>query len=158
LPYSDILCISHIHDSYEKGGTGVGAWGAGTRERAEASGFAGTFRLARKEMRRAWPSYPLSGLLLLLVGFFVVPSLSGVLELRGFGEMGQRMEEFYNAFFSDCLFLVICAFLAVNVVPGGYALVRRDAFFHARLHFFRKLSIPAGSVVGSHGLCVCSSR
>jgi hypothetical protein len=130
----------------------VSAWGVGTRERAEASGFAGAFRLARKEMRQAWPSYPQSGLFLLLLGFFVVPSVSGVFELRGFGEVGQRMEGFYNAFFSDCLFLVVCAFLAVNVVPGGYALVRRDAFY-ARLRFFRKLAVPAGSVVGSRGLC-----
>src|SRR5215216_4818648 len=134
-----------------KRGAGVSAGSMGTRESGDASGFAGAFWLARKEVRRAWPSYPLTGLLLLLSGFFVVPSLSGVFELRGFGDVGQRMEGFYNAFFSDCLFLVICAFLAVNVVPGGYALVRRDAF-SARLHFFRKLPIPAGSVVGSRAL------
>jgi hypothetical protein len=132
----------------------VSAGGMGTNERAEASGFAGALRLARKEMRQAWPSYPLSGLLLLLVGFLVVPSLSGIFELRGFGEVGERMEGFYNAFFSDCLFLVICAFLAVNVVPGNYAFVRRDAFFYPRLHFFRKLAVPAGSVVGSRAVCM----
>jgi hypothetical protein len=129
----------------------VSAWSMGTRESGDASGFTGAFWLARKEMRQAWPTYPLTGLLLLLSGFFVVPSLSGVFELRGFGDVGHRTEEFYNAFFSDCLFLVICAFLAVNVVPGGYARVRRGAFY-AKLRFFRKLPIPAGSVVGSRAL------
>jgi hypothetical protein len=129
----------------------VSAGSMGTRESGDASGFAGAFWLARKEVRRAWPTYPLSGLLLLLSGFFVVPSVSGVFELRGFGDVGQRMEEFYNAFFSDCLFLIICAFLAVKVGPGDFALVRRDALY-ARLHFFRMLPIPAGSVVGSRGL------
>jgi hypothetical protein len=129
----------------------VSDWGVGARGRGDASGFAGAFWLARKEMSQAWPSYFLTGLFLLLLGFFVVPSVSGVFELRGFGDVGQRMEGFYNAFFSDCLFLVICAFLAVNVVPGGYAFVRRDAFY-ARLHFIRKLPIPAGSVVGSRAL------
>src|SRR5215216_3500266 len=67
--------------------------------------------------------------------------------------MGERIEGFYNAFFSDCLFLLICAFLAVNVVPGDYARVRRDAFYPG-LYFFRKLAIPAGSVVGSRALCM----
>lgn len=129
----------------------MSAGSMGTRESGDASGFAGAFWLARKEVRRAWPTYPLSGLLLLLSGFFVVPSVSGVFELRGFGDVGQRMEEFYNAFFSDCLFLVICAILAVNVASRDYVLVRRDAF-SARLHFFRKLPIPAGSVVGSRAL------
>ena len=128
----------------------MSAWGRGWLS-GDASGFAGAFRLARKEMRQAWPSYPLSSLFLLLSGFFVAPSLSGVFELRGFGDVGQRTEEFYNAFFSDCLFLVICAFLAVNVVPGGYARVRRGAFY-AKLRFFRKLPVPAGSVVGSRAL------
>jgi hypothetical protein len=123
----------------------------GPRESGGASGFAGALWLARREMRQAWPSYSLRGLFLVLMGFFVVPSVSGVFELRGFGDVGRRMEEFYNAFFSDCLFLVICAFLGVSVVSGDYARVRRDAFY-ARLHFFRKLPIPARSVVGSRGL------
>jgi hypothetical protein len=126
----------------------VSAWGRGTRRGDGASGFAGAFRLARKEMRRVWPSYPLSGLCLSWLGFLVAPSVSGVFELRGFGSAGHRMEEFYSAYFSDCLFLIVCAFLAVNVVSMDRASVRQGAF-SAGLRFFRKLPIPAQSVVGS---------
>ena len=124
----------------------------GTEEGREAGVFAAAFWLARKEMRRAWASYPLGGLLLVLLGLFVVPSLSGVYELRGFGEAGGRMEGFFNSFFSDCLFLVICASLAVRVVFRGPAPGRDD--FFARLRFFKKLPIPAGSLVGSRAVCM----
>jgi len=118
------------------------------RARRSSKGFAGAFWLARKEMRRWWVSYPLSGLVLLLLGFFVVPSVSGVFELRGFGDVGRRTEEFYNAFFADCLFLVICAFLAVNAVSANRTLGRRDAF-SSTLLLLGGLPVPAGSVVGS---------
>jgi hypothetical protein len=93
-------------------------------------------------------------LLLVLVGFFVVPSLSGVLELRGFGERGQRMEDFYNAFFLDCLFLVICASLAVNAVFRTRTPSWRDALSSSRLLLMRRLAIPAGSLVGSRAVCL----
>jgi len=33
----------------------------------------------------------LTGLFVLFLGFFVVPSVSGVFEFEGFGERGQRM-------------------------------------------------------------------
>ncbi len=124
--------------------------GMRARVRDGLTGLAGTFRLA-KEMERRWLSLPLTGLLLLLLGFLVVPSISGVFELRGFGEVGQRTERFYNAFFSDCLFLVICAFLGVRVGFRDYALVGQDSFL-ARLQFLRKLPIGAGSVVGGRAL------
>jgi hypothetical protein len=122
-----------------------------TRARSGSNGLAGAFWLARKEIKRAWFSYPLTGLLLLFVGFFVVPSLSGVLELRGFGEWGQRMEDFYNAFFLDCFFLVICASLAVNGVSRTCTLSWRDAP-SCRLLLMRRLAIPAGSLVGSRAV------
>ena len=54
--------------------------------------FAEAFWLAGKEMRRTWLSYPLTGLFALFLGFFVVPSLSGVFEFDGFGVEGRRME------------------------------------------------------------------
>ena len=56
--------------------------------------LAGALWLAKKEMERAWHSYPLTGLLLLFLGFFVVPSVSGVFDLKGFGAGGQRMDGF----------------------------------------------------------------
>jgi len=79
--------------------------------------FAGAFWLAKREVRRVWISYPLTGVLLMLMGFFVVPSVWGVFEFDGLGTTGERMEGFYIASFSDCLFVVVCAFLA-----GDYCL------------------------------------
>lgn len=102
-------------------------------------------------MRRAWLSYPLTGLLLLFLGFMVLPSVSGLFELEGFGVEGQRVEDFYNAFFSDCLFLVICAFLAVNAVSGNRTLGRRDTFSSALL-LLGRLPVPVGSLVGGRAV------
>ena len=72
----------------------MSASGMGTGERGEASGmagvFAGAFWLAKRELRRAWISYPLTGVLLMLMGFFVVPSVSGVFEFDGPGTAGER--------------------------------------------------------------------
>ena len=81
-----ILCIeytTHTRQSEQRGAR-MSASGMGTGERAEASGmagvfagaFAGAFWLAKRELRRAWTSYPLTGVLLMLMGFYVVPSVS----------------------------------------------------------------------------------
>lgn len=115
--------------------------------------FAGAFCLAKREVRRAWISYPLTGLLLMFIGFFVVPSISGVFEFNGLGTEGERMERFYNAFFSDCLFVVVCAFLAATLVSGESAPARRSAPFSG-LFILRHLAVPSGSVVGSRALCM----
>jgi hypothetical protein len=118
------------------------------------NGFlAGAFWLARKEMKRAWLSHLLSGLFVLFLGFFAVPSLSGVFELEGFGAGNQRVEDYYNAFFSDYLFLVVCAFLGVNVMSRDYTLAWRDTY-SSRLLFLRNLPISAGSLVASRALCM----
>jgi hypothetical protein len=116
--------------------------------RGDLDGFAGAFWLARKEMKRAWLSYPLTGLFVLSLGFFIVPGVSGVFELEGFGARGRRMEDFYNAFFADYLFLVICAFLGVNAISRDYTLPWRDPF-SSRLIFLRSLPIAAESLVGN---------
>jgi hypothetical protein len=120
-------------------------------ERAEVKGSADTFWLARKEVRRAWLSFVLTGLFFLFLGFFVVPGVSGVFELEGFGAGGRRIEGFYNALFADYLFLMICAFLGVRAVSRDYALSRRDAL-SSRLLFLRSLPISADSLVGSRAL------
>lgn len=122
--------------------------GMRTEGRADVKRSADAFWLARKEMRRTWLSYLLTGLFVLFLGFFVVPSVSGVFEFEGFGARGQRTEDFYNAFFSDFLFLVICAFLGVNAISRDYTLAWRDPF-SSRLLFLRSLPIPAGSLVAS---------
>jgi hypothetical protein len=115
--------------------------------------FVEAFWLARKEVKRAWLSYFLTGLFVLFPGLFVAVSLSGVFEFEGFGVGGQRMEGYYNAFFSDCLFLLVCAFLGVNAISRDYTPVWRDTF-SSRLLFLRYLPIPAGSLVGSRALCM----
>src|SRR5215218_7687219 len=126
--------------------------------RTEARGgvdgfFAGALWLAKKEMGRTWLSHVLSSLFVLFLGFIVVPSVTGVFEFEGFGAGERRMEDFYNAFFSDYLFLVICAFLGVNAISRDYTLVWRDPF-SSRLLFLRTLPIPAESLVGSRALCM----
>jgi hypothetical protein len=121
--------------------------------RGGVDGFAEVFWLARKEMKRTWLSYVLSGLFVVFLGFFVVPGVSGVFEFEGFGARGRRMEGFYNAFFSDYLVLVICAFLGVNAISRDYTLAWRDPF-SSRLVFLRSLPIPAESLVGSRALCM----
>ncbi len=111
------------------------------------------FWLARKEVKRAWLSYPLTGMFVLFPGLFVAASLSGVFELEGFGAGVQRVEEHYNAFFSDYLFLVVCAFLGVNAISRDYTLVWWDAF-SSRLLFLRNLPISSWSLVASRALCM----
>jgi hypothetical protein len=121
-------------------------------ERADVRGSADdAFWLARKEVRRSWPSFVLTGLFFVFLGFFAVPSVSGIFELEGFGAGGRRIEAFYNALFVDYLFLVVCAFLGVRAVSGDYALYWRDPLA-ARLVFLRSLPISADSLVGSRAL------
>jgi hypothetical protein len=61
------------------------------------------------------------------------------------------VEGSFNAFFSDCLFVVMCAFLAATVVLGESEPARRSASFRG-LVIQRHLAVPAGSVVGSGAL------
>lgn len=116
--------------------------------RGGMDGSAGAIWLAGREMGRAWRSYPLTGLFVLFLGLLVVPGLSGVFEVAGFGARGERLEGFYNAFFPDYLFLVVCAFLGVNAISNDYTPAWRDAF-SSRLLFLRSLPIPARSLVVS---------
>jgi hypothetical protein len=123
------------------------------RRRGDVNGFAEAFWLAKKELKRAWLSYVLSGLFFVFLGFFAVPSVSGVFEFEGFGPGGRRMEAIYNAFFADYLFLLVCAFLGVNAISRDYTLIWQDTF-SSRLLFLRRLPISAGSLVGSRALCM----
>src|SRR5215211_9227926 len=105
-------------------------------------------------MKGTWLSYSLNGLLVLFLSLFAAVSVSGVFELKGFGAVGQRMEEYYNAFFTDYLFLMVCAFLGVNVVSKDCMapLVRdgwRGTFSLWDLPVLRRLPLSAESIVGS---------
>ena len=117
-----------------------GRSGMGVGEGSGPDWLAGAMWLGAKEMRRGWVAYLLTGFLLLFLGFLVVPTLSGVFELRGFGAEARRVEDFYNAFFADCAFLVICAFLGANALSSSRPLA------------FRALPIPAGSLVGGRAV------
>jgi hypothetical protein len=123
------------------------------KERGGVSGFADAFWLARKEMKRAWLSYVLTGLFALFLGLVVAVSLTGVFEFEGFGVEGQKVEDHYNAFFADYLFLLVCAFLGVNVISRDYTLIWQDTF-SSRLLFLRSLPVSAGSLVGSRVICM----
>ena len=117
-------------------------------------GVAGAISLAKKEMKGTWLSYFLNGLLVLFLSLFAAVSVSGFFELEGYGAVAQKMEEYYNAFFTDYLFLMVCAFLGVNVVSRDCMapLVRdgwRGTFSLWRLPVLRRLPLSAGSMVGS---------
>lgn len=122
-------------------------------------GVAGALSLAKKEIKGAWLSLSLNGLFVMFVGLFAAWSLSGVFELEGFGAVGGRIEGFYNAFFTDYLFLVVCAFMGVSAVCGGWVapLVRggwRDSSPPWGLRLLRRLPLSAASIVGSRLLCM----
>jgi hypothetical protein len=119
----------------------------------DVNSFAKSLWLAKREIKRAWLSYVLSGLFVLFLGFSALVSLSGVFELEGFGAGGKKMEEHFNAFFADFLFLLVCAFLGVNAISGDYTPDWRDTC-SSRLVFLRSLPVPAGSLVGSRALCM----
>jgi hypothetical protein len=118
-------------------------------ERGKVNGFAESFWLAKKELKRAWLSYPLSGLFVLSLGLFAVPALSGVFELEGSGAVGLRVEEHYNDFLADYLFLVVGAFLGVSAISRDYTLAAWQDTYLSKLLFMRELPIKAGSLVGS---------
>lgn len=121
-------------------------------EGTRVQGSADAFWLARKEMRRAWPSYVLGGSIVSLLGCFAAVSLSGVLEMDGLGA-GEKMGEFYNAFFADFLFLLVCAVLGANTLLRYYTQYWRDTF-STRLALLSSLPISAGALVGSRVLCM----
>ena len=111
--------------------------------------FTESFWLAKREVKRAWLSYPLTGLFVLALGLFAVPSLSGIFEVDSSGAVGLRMEDHYNDFISDYLFLVVGAFLGVNAISRDYTLASWQETYLSRLHFTRKLPISTESLVAS---------
>jgi hypothetical protein len=130
----------------------VSTWGMGANEGRGVSGLAGAFRIARKEIKRAWLSYPLSGLFVLSLALFAVPVLSGVFEVRSPGAVELRREDPYNDFIADYLFLVVGAFLGVRPISRDYTLASWQDTYLARRNFVRKLPVSAGRIVGSRVL------
>src|SRR5215203_2185087 len=111
--------------------------------------YAEALWLARVEMKWAWPSYVLSVLVVLFLGLAAAVSLSlGVSEFEAMALRGHRTEELYGAFFTDYLFLLVCAVLGANILLGYYTRNWRGTF-SSRLVLLRSLPISAGILVGS---------
>jgi hypothetical protein len=114
--------------------------------------FSEALWLAKKDIRRAWISYPASGLFILALGLLVASSVDGVFVMEGFGESGRRAEGFFNAFFADYMFLIVGALLAVNSLSMDYMRVWSDDVFSHRLAFLRSLPASTTSLVASRAM------
>lgn len=117
------------------------------------SDFSEAMWLAKKDVRRAWMSYPASGVFILAISFLVASSVDGIFIMEGFGESGSRVEGFFNAFFAEYMFLIVGAVLAVNSISMDYMRVwsNNDVFSH-RLAFLRSLPASPGSLVASRAM------
>jgi hypothetical protein len=111
--------------------------------------YAEALWLARVEMKWAWSSYVLSVLVVLFLGLAAAVSLSlGVSEFEAMVLRGHRTEELYGAFFTDYLFLLVCAVLGAKTLLGYYTR-NWPGTFSSRLVLLRSLPISAGILVGS---------
>jgi hypothetical protein len=111
--------------------------------------YAEALWLARVEMKWAWSSYVLSVLVILFLGLAAAVSLFlGVSEFEAMVQRGHRTEELYGAFFTDYLFLLVCAVLGAKTLLGYYTR-NWPGTFSSRLVLFRSLPISAGILVGS---------
>lgn len=132
---------------------GVSGVKAGEREESVPSGWFGQARwLARQDIRRAWLSYPVSGLFMLFFGVLVAPSVSGILEIENLGAQGRSVEGLFNAFFPDYLFLIMSLILAVNALSLDYLKIWQDDVFSHRLVFLKSLPLSAGTLVASRAM------
>jgi hypothetical protein len=108
--------------------------------------------LAKEEMKEAWASYVSGVLIVLSLGLAAAVSLSvGVSGFEAMVLQGPSTEEFYGAFFTDYLFLLVCAVLGANMLLRYYTQNWRDTFA-SRLAVLRNLPISAGALVGSRVL------
>lgn len=117
------------------------------------SGFQRALWLAQKDIRRAWLSYPASGLFVCVIGVLITSSVDGILfEVESFGEGGQRTEDAFDSFLADYMFLIIGAVLAVNALSRDYMSIWTDDVFSQRLSFLRRLPASTGSLVASRAM------
>lgn len=105
--------------------------------------------LAGQEVKRAWLSYPVSGLFLLFLGALISPALSDILEVGGSGGRLERSSVFFT---SDFLFLIVGLLLCVNALSRDYWLVWTSDPFSSRLAFLRSLPISTRSLVAGRML------
>lgn len=111
--------------------------------------------LGGKEIRWSWLSYPATGLVMLLLGVLIVPSVDGILSPEGSGQDGEGFESGYAAFFPDFLFLTFGMLLTVNWLSREYLQVHTQDTFSERLVFLRSFPISPETIVGSRMLSLC---
>jgi hypothetical protein len=112
-----------------------------------------SFWLAKREMKHAWLSYVASAAIIVFLGSVAAISLSfGLSEFETMIVRGPGMEAFYGAFFSDYLFLLVCAVLGANGVLLGYYAQNRRGTFARKLRPFRNMPVSAVVLVGSRAL------
>ncbi|QYJ15857.1 hypothetical protein Rxycam_01685 [Rubrobacter xylanophilus DSM 9941] len=102
--------------------------------------------LAGKEIRRSWLSYPASAIFTLVLGFLIVPSLSGMATGGEAGGTGG-IERAFGSFLADYLFLIVGLILCVNGFSRDYLVVWSADPFSSRLAFLRSLPIPPRTIV-----------
>lgn len=104
--------------------------------------------LAGLEVKRAWLSYPVSGLFLLFLAGLASPGLSVIPDN---GESGG-LERAFASFMPDLLFLIVGLLLCVNSLSRDYLLVWTSDPFTTRLAFLRSLPISIRSLVAGRML------
>lgn len=114
-----------------------------TKERGDVNRFAAAFWLAKKEIKRAWLSYPASGLFVLFFGFLAIPGVSGVFTIDGQSNAGQAI------FFADYIFVIAGCILVVNAISLDYLRIFSDDVFSHRTAFLRSLPLSTGTLVAS---------
>jgi len=127
--------------------SGVSDAKAGEKDRNVPEGWFGqAIWLAGRDIRRAWLSYPISALFLLLFGVFASPSFFEN------GAQVRSVEGLFEAFITDYLFLIMSLILAVNALSLEYLRVWHDDVFSHRLVFLKSLPISAGTLVASRAM------
>jgi len=112
-----------------------------------------SFWLAKREMKHAWLSYVSSASIIVGLGSVAAVSLSfGLTEFEAMMVRGPGMEAFYGAFFSDYLFLLVCAVLGANGLLLGYYARNRRGTFARKLRPLRNMPVSAVALVGSRAL------
>ncbi|AHY47537.1 Hypothetical Protein RradSPS_2254 [Rubrobacter radiotolerans] len=128
------------------GATGVsGSRAEGNRRPGEAGELRRALWLAGREVRRAWLSYPASGLLMLFFGF---ASLSVMWRLEA-QEISGPSHLPQAIFFADFLFVIAGCILAVNFMSADYFRIWAQDVFSERTAFLRRLPISTRTLVAS---------
>lgn len=101
--------------------------------------------LAGQDVRRAWLSYPLSGLYMLFFGFIATSLLWGLRaqEINGARNLPQAI------FFADFLFVLVGCILVVNALSLDYLRVLTADVFSNRTVFLRSLPLSTDTLVAS---------